>query len=198
MRIHFFIIAALYYCSIQLWPASAGELIVPSEPVVRGSIRSSLSYGHMCLSVPKTEIRPGAHLEMRPCQNSANQIFEWNVLSFEIKIHKPCVDALRSGEGSSQPGDPIGLWYCQGTQHQRWFSFRDSPHAPAFSVVGGGNQNGNLCLDILNSSNADGTQLVISNCDGGDNQQFRIQPWPALDSKVSAVPFGRVQTISLP
>jgi hypothetical protein len=197
MRIHCVIIAALY-CSIQLYPASAGELIIPSEPVVKGSIRSSLSYGDKCLSVPVTEILPGALLEMRPCRNSVDQIFEWNVLSFEIKIHKLCVDALRSGEGHSQAGDPIGLWYCLGTQHQRWFSFRDSPHALAFSVVGGDNQNGNLCLNILNGSNADGTQLVIANCDGGNNQQFRIQSWPSLNSKVSLGPLGQLQYLSLP
>ncbi len=190
MRIHSFIIAALF-CSIQLCPVSA------AEPVVKGSIRSSLSYGYKCLSVPETEIRPGALLEMRPCRNSADQIFEWNVLSFEIKIYELCVDAFRSGGGNSQVSDPVGLWYCQGTQHQRWFSFRDSPHAPAFSIIGGSNQNGNLCLNILNGSNADGTQLVISDCDGDDNQQFRIQSWPALDSKVSFGPFGQLKNLSL-
>jgi hypothetical protein len=197
MRIHSFIIAALF-CSIQLCPASAAEPVVPAEPVVRGSIRSSLSFGYKCLSVPETEIRPGARLEMRPCKNSADQIFEWNVFSFEIKIYKLCVDALRSGEGNSQPGDPVGLWYCQRTQHQKWFPIRNSPYALAFSIVGGGNPNGDLCLDILNGSNADGTQLVISNCHGDDNQQFRIQSWPALDSKVSSGPFGQLQYLSLP
>ena len=73
MRIHSFIIAALF-CSIQLYPTSAGELVVPSEPVVRGSIRSSLSYGQQCLSAQATEILPGARLEMRPCRNSVGQI----------------------------------------------------------------------------------------------------------------------------
>ena len=79
MRIHALIFATLFY-SIQLSPASAGELVTTSEPVMRGSIRSNLSFGHECLSVPVTELRQGARLEMRPCQNSADQIFEWNVL----------------------------------------------------------------------------------------------------------------------
>jgi hypothetical protein len=58
MHIHSFIIAVLF-SAIQLCLALAGELIVPSEPVVRGSIRSGLSYGYECLSVPLTDIRPG-------------------------------------------------------------------------------------------------------------------------------------------
>lgn len=197
MRIPSLIIAALV-CSSQLCPASAGELIVPSEPVVRGSIRNGSLYEYKCLSVPVTDIRPGAHLEMRPCRNSADQIFEWNVLSFEIKIHKLCVDALRSGDGNSQPGDPIGLWYCQGTPHQKWFPIRTSPLAPAFSVIGGGNPTGNLCLDILDGKDADGTRLLISYCDGGDRQQFRMQTWPPLDDKVSSRPFGQLHYLSLP
>jgi hypothetical protein len=185
MRINFFIAAALLGF-IQLWPASAGDLVVPSEPVVRGSIRSSLSYGDKCLSAPNTDIRPGARLEMRPCRNSADQIFDWNVLSFEIKIHALCVDALRFGEGNSQPGDPVGLWYCQGTQHQKWFPSRNSPQAQALSLVGGGTPESGLCLEILDGSNADGTQLTISACDDSDRQRFRIRSWPLLDSKVSS------------
>lgn len=197
MRIHSFV-AAVLSCTIQLCAASARELIVPSEPVVRGTIRSSLSYGHKCLTVPEIEFPPGARLEMRPCKNTADQIFEWNVLSFEIKIHKLCVDALRSGQGSSQPGDPVGLWYCQGTQRQRWFPFRDSPQAPAISFVGGSNKNGNLCMNILDGSNADGAKLVISNCDGEDYQRFHIQSWPPLVSNVSSGSFHQLQYLSLP
>jgi hypothetical protein len=195
MRHHSFIIAALFGF-IQLCPAPAGDLIVPSEPAVRGSIRSSLSYGDKCLSVPNTEIRPGARLEMRACINSADQIFDWNVLSFEIKIYNLCVDALRSGEGSSQPGDPVGLWYCQGTQHQKWFPNRSNPPAQALRIVGGGSPTGNLCLEILDGSNADGTQLAISTCDDSDRQQFRIRPWPPLDNKVSSGPFGQLHYLS--
>jgi hypothetical protein len=197
MRIHSFIIAA-FFSAIQLSPASAGELVVPAEPVVRGSTRNDISFEDKCLSVPATDIRPGALLEMRPCRNSTDQIFDWNVLSFEIKIYKLCVDALRSGEGNSQPGDPVGLWYCQGTQHQKWFPDRRSPPALALSIVGGGTHARNLCLDIPNGSNADGTQLVISNCDDSDHQQFHIRPWPALNSKVSSGPFGQLYYLSTP
>jgi hypothetical protein len=192
MRIRSLVIGALF-CSIQLIPAQAEELIAPSEPVVRGSIRSSISYGDKCLTVPTIEIRPGARLEMRPCLNNADQIFDWNVLSFEIKIQKLCVDALRADDGGSQAGDPVGLWYCQGTQHQKWFPSRRSPRAPALSIVGGGAPDGTLCLDILNGNNADGTQLVMSNCDDGDSQRFRLRSWPPVDSKVSSGPIRQIQ-----
>lgn len=188
MRINFLFPAVLVGI-IQLYPASGGDTVVPSEPVVRGTIGSSLSYGDKCLSVPLTDVRPGTRLEMRPCRNSVDQIFDWNVLSFEIKIHKLCVDALRAGEDATQPGDPVGLWYCQGTQHQKWFPSRDNPQAQALSLVGGGSPAGNLCVEILNGSNGDGAQLAIASCDDSDRQRFHIRSWPRLDSKVSSGPF---------
>lgn len=196
MRRHAIMIAALL-CAGPLGPTSAGEPLLPSAPVVRGVIRSDFAYGSQCLSVPVTEFRPGVYLEMRPCRNSVNQIFEWNVISFEIKIHNLCVDALRAGPGSSQPGDPIGLWYCQGTPRQQWFSIRANPYLPTFSIVGGGGPTSTLCLESLKDSKVAGTQLVIATCDDGDNQQFRMQPWPALDDKVSSGPLGQLRSLSL-
>jgi hypothetical protein len=196
MRRHAFIIATLL-CAAPLGPASAGEPLVPSEPVVRGVIRSDFAYGSQCLSVPVTEFRPGVALEMRPCRNSVDQIFEWNVISFEIKIHSLCVDALRAEPGSSQPGDPIGLWYCQGTLRQQWFPLRSNPYLPTFSIVGGGGPASNLCFESLNASTIDGTPLLIAQCNGGDNQQFRIQPWPPLEDKVSSGLLGRLRVLSL-
>jgi hypothetical protein len=187
MRIRLLIAALSGF--IQLYPASAGDIIVPSEPVVRGSIGSSLAYGDKCVTVPLTDVLPGIRLEMRPCRKTANQIFDWNVLSFEIRIQKLCIDALRAGEGQSQPGDPVGLWYCDGVPHQKWFPSRSSPQAQAISLVAGGTPSGNLCLEILDGSNADGTQLTISTCDDSDRQRFRLRPWPMLDSKVSSGAF---------
>lgn len=197
MRVHLLLVAAMY-SAIQLGSASTGELIAPSEPVVRGSIRSAISYEDQCLSVPVAEWRPGALLEMRPCQNSADQIFDWNVLSFEIKIHGLCVDALRSGGGDSQPGDPVGLWYCQGTPRQKWFPIGIGPQAPAFSIIGGGGPSSNLCLDILNGSNADGTRLTLATCTGYDNQRFHIHSWPALVSQASSGVVIPLQDYPLP
>ena len=187
MRRHGFIVAALFGF-IQLCPALAGGPVVPSEPVVRGSIRGSLPSGDRCLSVPTIDIRPGARLEMRSCRNSADQIFDWNVLSFEIKIHNLCVDALRSGGGNSQAGDPVGLWYCQGTPHQTWFPHRNGPPTRGLSLVVGGMPASNLCLEILDGNNADGTRLAISPCDDSDRQRFYIRSWPSLDGKLSSGP----------
>jgi hypothetical protein len=194
MRRYAFMIAAMLCAG---YSASAGEPLVPSEPVVRGSIRGDFAYGSQCLTVPLTEFLPGVSLEMRPCRNSADQIFEWNVVSFEIKIHSLCVDALRAGPGSLQPGDPIGLWYCQGTPRQQWFSVRANPYLPTFSIVGAGGPVSDLCLESLKDSTVAGTQLVMATCDDGGNQQFRMQPWPPLPDKVSAGPVGQLRIFSL-
>ena len=191
------LIVATLLCLNPLGPALAGELLAPSEPVVRGAIRGDFAYGSQCLTVPVTEYPQGISLEMRPCRNSVDQIFEWNVISFEIRIHNLCVDALRAASGISQPGDPIGLWYCQGTQRQQWFPLRSNPYLPTFSIVGAGGPASNLCLASLNDSTVAGTQLAMATCDGGDNQQFRVQPWPPLEDKVSSVPLGRSRILSL-
>ena len=194
MRRHAFIIAALLCAG---YPASAGEPLVPSAPVVRGVIRSDFAYGSQCLSVPATEFRPGVTLEMRPCRNGVDQIFEWNVISFEVKIHNLCVDALRAGPGSSQPGDPIGLWYCQGTPRQQWYPIRANPYLPTFSIVGGAGPASTLCLESLKDSPIAGTQLAMATCNDGDNQQFRMQPWPPLPDKVSSGSSGQLRKLSL-
>jgi hypothetical protein len=160
---------------------------------MRGTIRSVLSDGDKCLTAPETETAQGARLEMRPCRNRANQIFEWNVLSFEIKIFNLCVYALRGGEGNAQAGDPVGLWYCQGTLSQRWLPIHNNLYVRAVSIVGGDNPNGDLCLQIRDRSNADGAELVVSICNDEETQQFRIQPWPVLSNKFSSRPLGHVQ-----
>jgi hypothetical protein len=196
MRRHAFIIAALL-CAGPLGPISAGQPLLPSEPVVRGMIRGDIAYGSQCLTVPVTEFLPGVSLEMRPCRNSADQIFEWNVISFEIKIYKLCVDVLRAGDGHAQPGDPIGLWYCQSMPRQQWFPLHSNPYLPTFSIVGGGEPASNLCLETLHASTVAGTPLLIAPCNDGDNQQFRLQPWPPLDDKVSSGPFGPLRVLSL-
>ena len=196
MRRHAFMIAALL-CAGSLGPTVAGETLVPSASVVRGSIRGDFAYGSQCLTVPLTEYLQGVSLEMRPCRNSADQIFEWNVVSFEIKIHNLCVDALRAGPGSSQPGDPIGLWYCQGTHRQQWFPLRSNPYLPTFSIIGTSGPASNLCLESLEASTVAGTQLALATCDGGDNQQFRMQPWPPLPDKVSSGPPDRLRVLSM-
>jgi hypothetical protein len=191
MRRYASIIAVLLYtCS-----PSAGELLVASEPVMRGTIRGDFGYGSQCLSVPVVEFLPGTHLEMRPCQNSVDQIFEWNAVSFEIKIHNLCVDALRAGPGRSQPGDPVGLWYCQGTMHQRWFPFRNNPYLPTYAIIGGGGPASDLCLESLHASTVPGTPLLMAYCDGGDNQRFRTKPWPSLDEEVASRTPGQLRVV---
>jgi hypothetical protein len=192
VRIHSLIIAALL-CVFQLRAVSAGDLVTRSEPVIRGTIRSVPSDGDKCLTAPETKLPQGARLEMRPCRNGANQIFEWNALSFDIKMFDLCVDVLRGGESNTQPGDPVGLWYCQGTLRQRWFPIHNNLYVRAVSIVGGDNPNGDLCLQIRDGSNADGAEIEVSICNDEETQQFRIQPWPVLSNKVSPRPLGQVQ-----
>jgi len=174
-------LAALLLSLAPLCWADAGE------PVVRGTIRTLFILGTNCLTVPAAEtyLRPGTRLEMRPCRNAPEQMFEWNVVSFEFKFNGLCVDAFRVGLGATQPGDPIGLWYCNGTGRQKWYPSRKNERwFDAFNIVGGSPLS-ELCLSVADPDHVIGAQLNISKCDGGDAQWFRLQPWPPLGASVS-------------
>jgi hypothetical protein len=154
------------------------------EPVVKGSFHTILMLGDKCISVPQTAasyLRPGKRLELRPCGNGAEQHFEWNVVTFEIKFQGLCMDAFRDGAGPSQPGDAVGLWYCQNTAHQKWFpDHRNENWLDAFNIVGGGSPSSELCLTSDDSNGVDGAQITIQNCNRSDNQWFRLREWPPL------------------
>jgi len=179
MRIFRFIIAVLL-CVFPSCFAPAGE------PVVRGVFHTIVLLGQHCLTVPKTEpyLLPGSRLEMRDCINSPDQVFAWNVITFEIKFHNLCVDAFRVGDGPSRPGDPVGLWYCQQTARQMWYPNRkNEAWFEAFNIVGGGGPSSDLCLSIARDKDIDGAQLTLQKCDSGDNQWLRLYSWPPLQSQ---------------
>lgn len=171
-----FAFAALI-CLLAPLPAPAGE------PVVRGSLHTILMLGDSCITAPQTTERyllPGQRLELRPCRNSAEQHFEWNVVTFEIKFQGLCVDALRVGAGPSQPGDPIGLWHCQNNGHQQWYPDNKNRNwLDAFNIVGGG-PSSTLCLTADNGKGEDGAPIAMRTCSNDDNQWFRLREWPPL------------------
>lgn len=171
-----FAIAALM-CLLAPLCAAAGE------PVVRGSFHTILMLGDSCITAPQTTesyLRPGKRLELRPCRNSAEQHFEWNVITFEIKFQGLCVEALRVGDGPSQPGDSIGLWYCQNNGHQQWYPDNKNRNwLDAFNIVGG-SPSSTLCLTAGNGKGEAGAPITIQNCSNDDNQWFRLREWPPL------------------
>ena len=150
------------------------------EPVVRGAIRTTVLLGDSCLTVPAAEtyLRPGTRLELRPCRNAPSQLFEWNVLSFEIKAGGLCVDAFRVGPGATRPGDPVGLWYCNAAEHQKWYPARkDERFADAFNLIVG-TADSTLCMSVADPNHVDGARLELASCDGRSRQWFRLVPWP--------------------
>jgi hypothetical protein len=174
------VIAAVLLCALPPCVAIAGE------PVVKGSFRTVLVRGQSCLTVAaaETSLRPGSRLEMRDCRNSPEQIFEWNVVTFEIRFAGLCVDAFRAGGGPSQPGDPVGLWYCQQTPQQKWYpDHKNQSRLQAFNIVGGGSPSSELCLSIAADANIDGAQLTLQTCNGDDQQWLRLYSWPPLSGQ---------------
>jgi Ricin-type beta-trefoil lectin domain len=175
MPIRPFVIAALLGF-LPSWLAAA------EEPVVRGSFHSILVLGDKCLTVPQNvpRLRPGTRVSLRGCQNHPDQIFEWNVDTFEIKFHNLCLDAFRADKGQSRAGDPVGLWYCQKTKNQKWFPHqKNKKWENAFNIVGGGSPNSDLCLSIADGNDAKRAQLTLQNCNDSHNQWFRLSSWPS-------------------
>ncbi|MDI1343564.1 MAG: RICIN domain-containing protein [Pseudolabrys sp.] len=177
------IVLAVLICLLAPLPAAAGE------PVVKGTFHTILMLGDSCITAPQTAepyLRPGKRLELRPCRNSAEQQFEWNVITFEIKFQGLCVDALRVGTGPSQPGDPIGLWHCQNNGHQQWYPDNKNRNwLDAFNIVGG-SPSSTLCLTADNGNGEDtgkgedGAPIAMRTCSNDDNQWFRLREWPPL------------------
>ena len=179
MFIRRFIIGALL-ATLSASVAAAGE------PVVKGSFHTILILGQNCLTAPddETYLLPGARLQMSACQKSPRQIFDWNVATFEIKFRGLCVDAFRAAEGKTKAGDPVGLWYCNKTPHQKWYpNHSNESWLEAFNIVGGGSPSSELCLSIADEKGADGAPLTIQTCDGADRQWFRMYPWPPLQGQ---------------
>ena len=181
MTIRRFLIAALLSSLASGW-AGAGE------PVVRGTVRAIFMLGDNCLTATTTEtyLRPGTRLDMRSCRNSAEQIFEWNVVTFELKFQGLCVDAFRAGLGETQPGDPIGLWYCNQTPRQKWRpGLKNESWLDAINIVSGGSPSSELCMSIADDKPVDGAPVAVQTCTGRETQWFRLQPWPPLPAPVS-------------
>jgi hypothetical protein len=182
MFVRSFALATLM-CLLAPLPAAAGE------PVVKGTFHTILMLGDSCITAPQTTERyllPGQRLALRPCRNSAEQQFEWNVITFEIKFQGLCVDALRVGNGPSQPGDPIGLWHCQNNGHQQWYPDNKNRNwLDAFNIVGG-SPSSTLCLTADNGKGEDtgkgedGAPIAMRTCSNDDNQWFRLREWPPL------------------
>ncbi len=194
MPIRPFVIAALLGL-LPSWFAAAGE------PVVRGSFHSILVLGDKCLTVPQAvpRLRPGTRLHLRSCQDNPDQIFEWNVGTFEIKFDNLCLDAFRVGKGGSRPGDPVGLWYCQKTNNQKWFPHQKNQRwANAFNIVGGGSPSSDLCLTIADSKDGGDAALKLQTCNGGHNQWFRHYSWPSRSARPVAHDDNSMSLIAAP
>jgi hypothetical protein len=169
-----------------LLAALSASVAAAGEPVVKGSFHTILILGQNCLTVPDTEtyLLPGARLQFRACEKRPQQVFDWNVVTFEIKYRGLCMDAFRPGDGKTKAGDAVGLWYCNQTPHQKWYpNHSNESWLEAFNIVGGGSPSSELCLSIAGEKSIDGAPLTVEKCDGGDRQWFRMYPWPPLQGE---------------
>jgi hypothetical protein len=113
-----------------------------------------------CMTVQDQVIRNGTKLVSSDCTGDANQVFDYDSQTKEIKYGNKCLDLdqLQTANGTH-----VQLWQCNGGGNQKW-NFGNK-----FVTT---QVNTNKCLDIAGGSTANGTPIQIWDCWGGLNQQF--------------------------
>jgi hypothetical protein len=133
-----------------------------SKCSIKITIKSSPDGGGRCIDVPASDFRPGRHLQMWDCNDTAAQTFAFDALNGRLTVADLCVEA---GGGYGQQGDPIQLAKCSGAPNQSW---KTEPVGNFYKFVG---MNG-LCIDIAHRSRDNNAQLWTWQCHGGPNQSW--------------------------
>lgn len=116
-----------------------------------------------CLDVGGNLAKDGQPVDIWPCNGVAGQT--WSVMpDNSLQSYGMCLTPMPAADGKLEAGSVVQLKNCvTGSTAQQWVSQANS------SLV---NTATGLCLDSPASSTADGTQLQLWNCTGGDAQRW--------------------------
>ncbi|TGL60622.1 ricin-type beta-trefoil lectin domain protein [Leptospira sarikeiensis] len=108
----------------------------------------------------------GGKIVLWDCKDKDNMRFDLYDDSIRVRQNESiAVDANGSTSGSL-----VSQWTWHGGNNQRWEKNYESPY---FTLV---NQASNRCLDISNSSTANGARIQVYNCNGTDAQKWYYDP----------------------
>ncbi|TGK35650.1 hypothetical protein EHO65_18590 [Leptospira andrefontaineae] len=104
----------------------------------------------------------GGKIVLWDCKDMNNMRFDFYDDSMRVRQNESiAVDANGSTSGSL-----VSQWTWHGGNNQRWEKNYESPY---FALI---NQASNRCLDVSNSSTANGARIQIYNCNGTDAQKW--------------------------
>ncbi len=104
----------------------------------------------------------GGKIVLWDCSDSNNKKFDFYDDSLRVRGNEGiAVDANGNTSGSN-----VSQWTWNGGNNQRWDKNYESPY---FSLL---NKASNLCLDVSNSSTANGARIQVYNCNGTDAQKW--------------------------
>lgn len=133
----------------------------------RGEFRG---LGEKCLDVLEAGTAPGTPLVLFDCGPQPNQTFNVEQIGNQIRIHAAgdlCVQP--DPDGTIEPLDDVVLGDCAGSPSlwnvSGWF-----PEYFSLRHVDTG-----LCMDVLGSSTANKTPIVVFDCTGNENQAWRFR-----------------------
>jgi hypothetical protein len=116
--------------------------------------------GYQCADVRGGSITSGAPIQAWDCHAGPDQQYEFNNFTIYAVGGQRCVDVQGAGTAA---GTPVQSFACNGTVAQLWYYYNGEIFNP----------NSGKCLDATNMAN--GTQLIINDCNGAPSQNWQIK-----------------------
>jgi ricin-type beta-trefoil lectin protein len=85
--------------------------------------------------------------------------------------------------GHTNNGHRVIQWGCDGTDNQKWWIDFSGDYSEVVNRRASDSRKV-ACLGVSGGSTADGAQLVVWECDGSDNQQWRTEGSPACGGHI--------------
>jgi hypothetical protein len=155
---------SLHSFAFLLVALTLGVLAAQPADAQRGEFRG---LGSKCLDVLEGGADPGTPLILFECGPQPNQTFNVEQIGSQIRIHAAgdlCVQP--DPGGTIEPLDAVVLGDCSGSPSlwniSGWF-----PEYFSLRHVDTG-----LCMDVLGSSTANKTPIVVFDCTGNENQSW--------------------------
>ncbi|MCE9671770.1 PQQ-dependent sugar dehydrogenase [Myxococcus stipitatus] len=162
--------ASAFACGVKA--ENAPDLGAQAAAVTAGTRLIGAQSGR-CLDVAQSSQTPGQGLQVYDCHGEGNQRFLFTPEG-ELRVF----DGARCVEPVSATAEARAvIAVCTGAANQRW---RRDANGAVVHVAS------SLCLDVANQATANGSPVIVWDCNGQTNQQWTLPP----DTQPPTVPTG--------
>jgi hypothetical protein len=149
------------------WAGHVAGVVRPEGPIqaaaatpniVQMAIQSSAQHAVRCIDVPNAQFTQGVRLQMYDCNDTAAQLFCYNLTTQHLIIGNLCVQAA----GNAQQGAAVILGPCSEQASASWKVVAKGDWVQFVRV-------NDLCLDTGGPAN-NGAQLQVWQCSGAGAQ----------------------------